>query len=46
MGRIDWHFCVVGYESSTFGDAQLERTYLFDGTGLSSLRDHTGTSGL
>jgi len=43
-GEIDWHFCVVAYESRTIGDPQLERTYLFDGERLRSLRDLTGSS--
>src|SRR5438876_6377553 len=29
--RVDWHFCVVGFESSAFRDPDCKRTYLFDG---------------
>jgi len=42
MVNIDWSFCVVGFDSPSIGDAQLERTYLFDGERLRSLRDLTG----
>ena len=42
MGNIDWHFCIVGFHSPSIGDAQLERTCLFDGERLRSLRDLTG----
>ena len=42
MGNVDWHFCVVGYEAPSVGDATLERTYLFDGERLRTLAEMSG----
>jgi hypothetical protein len=42
MGNIDWHFCVVGLESRSFGDPGRGRTYLFDGKRLRTLADLSG----
>jgi hypothetical protein len=44
IGEIDWSFCVVGFDSPSLGDAGLERTYLFDGTRLRSLRELSGAA--
>lgn len=42
MRDIDWHFCVVGYESPSIGDPEQTRTYLYDGQRLRSLKQLGG----
>jgi len=44
MGPLEWHFCVVGFECLSVADPELERTFLFDGTKLQSLRDLSGSN--
>ena len=39
MGNVDWHFCVIGYESPSIGDGALTRTFLYDGKRLRSLSE-------
>jgi hypothetical protein len=39
MGPIDWHFCVIGFESPTLGNPQLDRTLIFDGARLRRLSE-------
>ncbi|MFH0965885.1 MAG: hypothetical protein V2A58_17950 [Planctomycetota bacterium] len=42
MGKIDWHFCVVGYDLPGLGDPELSRTYLYDGEKLRTLAELAG----
>lgn len=44
MGPMEWHFCVVGYDCPSLADPQLERTYLFDGQRLRTLRELGGSN--
>jgi hypothetical protein len=44
MGPIEWHFCVVGYDYPSLADPQLERTYIYDGRGLRTLRELSGSN--
>lgn len=41
LGNVDWHFCVVGFESP-FSDPERTRTYLFDGNRLRTFADLSG----
>src|SRR5690606_10095731 len=42
MGKVDWHFCVVGFESLSFSDSTRTRTYLFDGRHLRTFAELSG----
>jgi hypothetical protein len=42
MEYVDWYFCAVGYESASIGDQGLERTHIFDGSGLRTLAEIRG----
>jgi len=44
MGPIDWHFCVIGFECPSLANPELERTFLFDGQQLRTLRSMTGSN--
>ena len=41
MGKVDWHFCVVGLESR-FSDSDRKRTYLFDEGRLRTFNELSG----
>jgi len=44
MAEIDWHFCAVGYDAPSVGDAELARTFVYDGERLRSMREMQGNN--
>jgi hypothetical protein len=45
MGPINWHFCTSTYESPSLRNPEHDRTYLYDGQRLRSIRELDGVDG-
>lgn len=44
MGPMEWHFCVIAFDCPSLADPELDRTFLYTGRRLRSLRELSGSN--